>query len=238
MSRNLILFDIDGTILNLENGIAYDIFVSTINDVFSTDLNSSNLPSFHGKTDLHILEDIGLELGIHADDMNERLPLLWDGFFEKFVQRITKQSIEVLPGVSELINLFHNESDYSLGLVTGNFERNAYLKLKTANLDSYFTIGAFGDDHKNRNLLPSIALERAKNAGLVHSDIRSERVLIIGDTFRDVDCARANGMSVVSVATGCASYDELYALKPDFLFDDLSKFENVFDTINNYLEKI
>lgn len=235
MKKKVVLFDIDGTILNVDGKVAFDIFVDVIGEVFSVDI-SENLPSFHGKTDLHILDDIFSQHNI--PNGVEKVEQLWNRLYEEFSISLRDDNINLLPGVKKLIDAFDKNDDYLLGLVTGNFKANAYLKLKMKSLDGYFGFGAFGCDHPDRDRLPEIALKRAKSKRLVSEDFDNRNAIIIGDTFRDIQCAKRNGMPSMAVATGKSSLEELSAYEPEFAFKDLSDYENIFNTIDNYFESI
>jgi phosphoglycolate phosphatase-like HAD superfamily hydrolase len=110
--------------------------------------------------------------------------------------------------------------------LTGNVERLAEAKLRTVNIHHYFQgRGAFGSDAENRDHLPEIAAQRMRQ--LFRKDIEPERFIIIGDTPRDISCARYFGAKVVAVATGAHSLDELQKHSPDALLADMRDTENV-----------
>ena len=98
--------------------------------------------------------------------------------------------------------------DVRLALVTGNFEPIARLKLRAAGIGAYFASGqgGFGSDHEDRTELPAIARRRAGNGD---GPWPRERTLVIGDTPRDIACARADGVRVAAVATGPFRPDDL-----------------------------
>jgi phosphoglycolate phosphatase-like HAD superfamily hydrolase len=112
-----------------------------------------------------------------------------------------------------------------LGLLTGNIERGAQLKLSHYGVWDFFEFGAFADDHVDRNKLGPVAQSRAVEKHGISFDARD--VYVLGDTPRDIDCARAAGFVAVAIATGSYGTDELAAHKPDFLFGDLSDTQGV-----------
>ena len=127
----------------------------------------------------------------------------------------------IYPGVRELLQSLHNRLDVSVGLLTGNVEGGAWAKLTYFDLWRYFPYGAFGSDHEQREALVPIALTRASR----HLGRRVEpgpHVFVIGDTDKDIACARANGCSSVGVATLGFSEAQLMALGADLVFPDLS----------------
>ena len=98
---------------------------------------------------------------------------------------------DVMPGIRELLPVLQSRDDMSLGLLTGNFEEAARIKLGHFDLWDYFRCGAFGDDAADRNALVPFAVERARACGL--GDFDYADVVVIGDTPSDVACARAVG---------------------------------------------
>jgi phosphoglycolate phosphatase-like HAD superfamily hydrolase len=127
---------------------------------------------------------------------------------------------DVMPGIRELLEQLHRRSDVALGLLTGNFEEGARIKLAYFDLWKYFPIGAFGGDSADRNELVPVALRRARDRGV--GDIPVSRVLVVGDTPHDVACAHAVGAVAIAVATGGYSVDRLRETGAEYVFKDLS----------------
>ncbi len=236
MKEYLALFDIDGTILNLKKGIARDIFADTFSKVFGVKILPENLPSFSGKTDLQILSDIADSIDLPFQQISERINSIWEILYRKFEKEVTNENIELLPGINDLLAELEKRNDYAIGLVTGNFKRNAYLKLKTVELSHKFNFGAFGCDNENRNILPKLALNRAVQMNKVSTSFESKKAIVIGDTFRDILCAKANGMTSIAVETGAETIENLRDYSPDFILKDLSDTEEFFRLLTNYFE--
>ena len=104
----------------------------------------------------------------------------------------------MMPGIRELLDALQQRPDVFLGLLTGNFEEGARIKLDHFDLWRYFRCGAYGDDAEDRNALVPFAVERARRAGL--PEIDAGNVIVIGDTPHDIACARAAGATPVGVA--------------------------------------
>jgi len=117
----------------------------------------------------------------------------------------------VLPGVPEVLTELAARDDMVMGLVTGNIRRVAELKLGAAGIAHHldFDCGGYGSDHENRSLLPGIARERTASQLSLADHWPSERTIVIGDTTRDIACARADGCLVIAVATGPHTLDQL-----------------------------
>ena len=126
----------------------------------------------------------------------------------------------LLPGIVPLLEALHAQPGVLLGLLTGNLERGAELKLRHYGVWDYFRFGAYADDHHDRNELGPFAARRA----LDHhgAPISPERIWVLGDTPHDIACGRAIGARTVGVATGGATRAQLAEHRPDFLFDDFS----------------
>ena len=108
---------------------------------------------------------------------------------------------QVLPGILPLLDALEASPRSFLGLLTGNYAEAAEVKLGHFDLWRYFRCGAFGEDAHDRNHLVPIALDRARACGLAPA-IAADRVVVVGDTPRDVACAHAHGARIVAVATG------------------------------------
>jgi len=107
-----------------------------------------------------------------------------------------------------------------MGLLTGNIEKGARIKLEAFSLNSYFPSGAFGSDHEDRRFLLPIALRRFSK--IFKTEISFNQCIIIGDTPRDVECAKPYGAKVIAVATGPYSEEELIKTEADLVVRDLT----------------
>ena len=215
----LFLFDVDGTLLTAR-GAGRTAFNAALREVFGTVGPAEAGYDFRGKTDPRILYDLMTAAGFSA----AAIEALATRFFAAYTRELATvigdgRRVEVLPGVAELVRALAARDDAVVGLLTGNVEPGARVKLAPTGLWSFFRVGAFGSDHPDRRALPAIACARA--SALLARDFPFERVTIIGDTPLDVDCARACGARAVAVATGFYAYDDLAACEPDVLLSDL-----------------
>ena len=115
--------------------------------------------------------------------------------------------------------------EFHSSVVTGNFEATALVKLESAGLGSYLSRGAYASDSEHRPDLPAIARERWEMAA--GRTITAAQCVIVGDTPKDLECARANGMKCVLVGTGRYPVEELEYWQPDACLADLSDTEAV-----------
>jgi phosphoglycolate phosphatase-like HAD superfamily hydrolase len=158
-----------------------------------------------GRTDIEIARDIALLSDVTA----ERFDAGRDDFRAACVAAYARLcppdlSEYVAPGVPAVLDALVARDGVRLGLLTGNLEPVARLKLGRAGLGHYFEpwVGGFGSDHEDRTELPAIARKRA--GGYPRAD-----TVIIGDTPRDIACARADGLRCIAVATGPFAASEL-----------------------------
>jgi phosphoglycolate phosphatase len=229
--RKLVLFDIDGTLV-LTGGAGIRAMNRACEDLVGHPLALAGIP-VAGRTDRIILTDVLARAGHSLDDgLLERLR---DGYISHLREEIERpgrtQSFEslgarggvkaVMPGIRELLDVLERREDVFLGLLTGNFEAGARIKLEHFDLWRYFRCGAFGDDAADRNELVPFALDRARRCGL--PDLAPEHILVVGDTPHDVACARAAGATPVGVATGGFTVEQLRDSGAEIVFQDLSR---------------
>lgn len=215
----LILFDIDGTLLDT-GGAGRRAFNRALEDVFGRKIEERGVSDFAGRTDLAILRTF-LERAGHADpdpDLKQRI-------FECYISRLEEELSDadpsgLLPGVNELLARLSEDPESRLGLLTGNFEAGARLKLSTYGIADHFTFGAYGSDDEDRDRLVDVARNRAEAA--FDSPLDGAAVIIVGDTPLDIRCARAGNASVLAVATGLFDEATLASHRPDALMSDLS----------------
>ena len=200
----LLLFDIDGTLT--WGGPAKEAFGFALEGTFGTAGPIAD-HDFSGKTDPLIMRELLTAAGHASCEIEAGLPRFWDLYLSELDARIGAEPVTVLPGVRALVGALAARDDVFLGLVTGNVEGAAMLKLRSAGLWERFPVGGFGSDHEARNELPAVALRRA--AAHWGRPFRGEHAVIIGDTPRDIECSRAVGAATVAVATGRFSAEDL-----------------------------
>jgi len=140
-------------------------------------------------------------------------------------------AVQLYEGVRELVDAVDTRTDAVLGLLTGNVEPGARLKLAAAGLDpGRFVVNAFGSDHETRGELPAIAHRRMRDTFGV--ELAGRDVIVIGDTPSDVQCGRALGARAIAVATGRFSVAELQAHEPFAVFETLADTRAVLSAID------
>jgi phosphoglycolate phosphatase len=227
----VILFDIDGTLIKtVRRGEYRGLIHEMLLDIFGTCGRISEV-DFAGKTDLAIYREALHCEGITIPMIRERLPLVEAATVEIMNQLSATGAVFLLcPGVLELLDALSADIRFLPSLLTGNVEKLAEAKLRVAGIWHYFlNRGAFGSDDEERDHLPAIAAERI-NAQLGYA-LAPERFIIVGDTPRDISCARHFGARVLAVASGAHKLDELREHSPDALLPDLSDTEAVLELL-------
>ncbi len=200
----LLLWDIDGTLLlkaSLEHAQAIH---AAIERVYGVDIPQGQVEAA-GRTDFAIARSILTLAGVSAQRVDERLGDLRAAAVEEYARRVPADlSAHVAPHVPEVLDELGQREDVRHSLVTGNLEPIARMKLRAAGLGHHFAEGqgGFGSDAEDRAELPAIARARAGN----HAPADT---IVIGDTPRDIACARADGVRVIAVATGPFGVDQL-----------------------------
>lgn len=222
-----VLFDIDGTLLG-DVEIYRSLNYRAVSDVIGKEVTAGSYV-LDGKTDPENLKALLLLGGIDGTEADALLPDLIDHYKSLVKEEFAKHSPMVLPGILPLLNELSRRGDILLGVLTGNVESVAEIKLEAAQLHSYFKIGAYGSDDPDRYKLPQVALRKIQEQfGL---SLNPSQLVIVGDTKHDVGCAKGIGSRAIAVATGGVSKEELAEAGPDALLDNLSDTKNVLELV-------
>jgi len=212
----VILFDIDGTLLDML-GIGRQSFIDALAATFGITDDLSYI-SFSGNTDLNVLQQVMAHHGrtLSPEDL--------DRFHQQLPRELARASHQakliLYPGVRELLEALSNDPGILLGLVTGNVEACAWIKLQQFNLHNHFVLGAFGDEHADRNKIAQLAMERVRSRLGPGQKIKA--CFLIGDTPNDIAAAHAIGAVAVAVATGKFTVQALNDAGADVALSDLS----------------
>ncbi len=218
--RVRVFFDIDGTLLHTA-GAGRVALRSALEAVYGT---SGPLDGyvFHGKTDPQIVLELMRGAGLAEKEIRQRLPAVWPVYLDALEYELSLRQrqgrITLFPGVAALLSGLERQSEVEVGLLTGNIEQGARLKLAAAGLAVSFELGGYGSDSEDRAEVARLAVERsrARDGGV------EPTVVVVGDTPADVACARAVRANAVAVATGRHGVGELEAAGADAVFEDLS----------------
>lgn len=216
----LLLFDVDGTLL-LSGGAGMRAVDRVVRERFGVGGASRGVVP-DGKTDPMIFREVLASLGPLVKDPERELGAMAARYVELMEEEVAASpGARLMPGVSELLGLLHPRRGVLLGLLTGNLEPTARLKLGRFGLNRYFPVGAFASDDERRERLVPIAVRRAERFAGCRIGL-GDRVMVIGDTPRDVACAVANGVTAVGVAAWRYSQADLARAGATVVLPDLA----------------
>ncbi|HEY9868111.1 MAG TPA: HAD hydrolase-like protein [Candidatus Obscuribacterales bacterium] len=228
MRRRLVLFDIDETMIK-SDGAGRRAIMRALRQVFGITCDTTAV-AMSGKTDPQICREILKEAGFSCRDLESRLKEVFQVYPPMLAEEIERSAgYRLHQGVRELIEALLSTDSAYLGLVTGNIEPGARLKLAPFDLNCCFPIGAFGCDSADRMDLPPIARKRASAHYKV--DFSHDEVVVIGDSVADVRCAAGYGALSIAVASGKTPRTDLAACRPHFLFESLQDTQAVLEAI-------
>jgi phosphoglycolate phosphatase-like HAD superfamily hydrolase len=221
-ARKLLLWDIDGTILH--TGKAGEAALGhAMEELHGISRGLQGL-EIAGRTDKWIVEQLLAREGLaHGETEIARF---LDVYVERLAEELPRRRGGLHPGVLGILEEGHRREDIVQGLLTGNIEKGARLKLSRYGVNHFFEFGAFADDSPVRNELGPHARRRARDRH--GEEFPADRIFIIGDTPHDVACARAIGAKAIAVATGSFSVEQLEACGADAVFTDLGHPERFF----------
>lgn len=176
--------------------------------------------SMYGMTDPLILKEALANHGLEWRKQDEeRFKRLYITYLTTGIQAPLPQK-RIMPGTVELLDAVSHRENLVRGLLTGNWEQGAKIKLGFFKLNHYFELGAFADDSEIREDLVPVAVKRCEETREVK--LKPEDVYVIGDTPLDILCAQPHGARTIVVATGIHTKEDLLAEKPDHFFPDLT----------------
>ncbi|MCU0513119.1 MAG: HAD family hydrolase [Anaerolineae bacterium] len=217
----LLLFDLDGTLIHVK-GAGREAKARAMAGMFGTDEGARSHP-FGGKTDWNILHDLLADKGYTTAALGAVMDEYQALMAHHLAAIIGTYPAQPCPGALELIAALRGRDDVCLGVVTGNVQATAPIKLRACGFDpDWFAVGAYGSESPQRNDLPRLAMERAaRHTGRTFAPAE---VIVTGDTLADIACARAVGAVAVAVLTGFEAPAALQAAAPDYLLPDLTHF--------------
>lgn len=220
----LVLFDVDGTLID-SAGAGREAIEGALHEIYGTAGPIDDTP-FDGLTDPWIVRTLLEAAGLERDRIARGLDALWESYLHRLAGSLRARTgrLRVLDGVVPILDALAREGA-ALGLLTGNIEAGAARKLDACGLDGRFRFGAYGSDAEDRDALPAIARERAAVAA--GRRFAPDRVWVVGDTPRDIGCARAGGVRALAVASGRYSLAELRACEPDEAVVSLADTEGI-----------
>ncbi len=234
---HLALFDIDGTLI-LTGGAGMRAFYRAMRHVFGIAVDNEVIRP-DGKTDPLIAKEMLAHFGQEdrwVQGSREALFSSYLGYLdEEMSQAKVSGAIRILPGVAELLEMLSIQPDFALGLVTGNLEGGARIKLEKAGLFRYFRYGGYGSDSENRTALIRLGIQRGIQ-WTAPSPV--DGAFVIGDTPLDIVHGHAAGAAVIAVASAKYSIEDLRPHKPDLLLPDLTPVDFILSFMRTWKEKV
>ena len=222
----LILFDVDETLIDSGRAGSRSLDLA-FKEMFGIEHAFRDI-EMAGKTDPQIVAEAFL---LHGIDRPEGGMQAFFETYTKFLKDCVHNAVgHIKPGVGNVLTDLSSRDGLVIGLLTGNIEEGARIKLQRYGLNSYFRTGAFGSDSEDRNELLPVAVERLYRESSVKVDYRN--CVVIGDTPRDIRCAKPYGAMAVGVATGSYSVETLADAGADAVFADLSDGARLISLIN------
>lgn len=225
--KTLALFDIDGTLI--ESGQANKkAIIESLKRIADVDLTVEEIiKRFEGMTVYRMLHDKLKEKGFSEKEIKEKIKEIGKLNLKLYKENIKHERLNVLPGVDSLLEILNNKG-IKLGIITGNIEEVAWIKIKDQGLDKYFKVGGFGSDAIERGDCLNIAVKRAEK----YFKTKFDKIFVVGDTVWDINAAKKTGAVTIGVATGIKdTADDLKKAKADYVFENFKDYEKVAEVI-------
>lgn len=202
------LFDIDGTLMRSRDRVHFEAFTSTVQRVTGFEITLAGV-LMAGATDTAIVREACRQAGISDDIIDAHLEAILEGMCSCVLERRHEMELVRMPGVEDVLRHLARKNAL-LGVATGNLELIGWIKIEEVGLREWFRFGGFSDHFPVRSELIGHAARKARElAG------SGARICVVGDTPRDIEAARANSLSVIAVATGRYSFDDLVQYQPE-----------------------
>jgi phosphoglycolate phosphatase len=235
-AQDAYLFDIDGTLLRSRDRIHFNSFAASVLEVTGLEV-SLNGVVLHGGTDTAILREAFELAGVPGEVWEHQVEAILDAMRRMVVAQRGEMDLWTMPGVAETLKHLAGRGAL-LGLATGNLESIGWMKVEEVGLREWFRFGGVSDRFAVRSEMVADAAAQARELLLSHPSHTARRmghpdssrvvekiertICVVGDTPRDIEAARANGLSVIAVATGNYEFDELAALEPEVCASSLA----------------
>jgi len=217
MTPTVLLFDIDGTLLH-GGGAGRRAVVRVFGEQFARREVFDDV-RFHGMTDRAIVRGGLLRAGLPADEA--AIDAVCAAYLAALAEEVPRAAdFRVMPGAAALLDALSARTGLAVGLGTGNLREGARIKLERAGLYHHFAFGGFGCDAEDRAELLRIGAERG--ARHVGSPLADCRLIVIGDTPKDVAAAQAIGARSLTVETSGFRAADLLAAGATWAFPDLA----------------
>ncbi len=210
--KQLVLFDIDGTLVTARrSGVEYwkKRVMKTFDEAYGCRLDFAlEIKGINGMIDREWLWVFAERAGISRKEFLRKVSVAQKVFHRELKHAVDTKNIEYVsiePAI-QLVELLKNYDHIHTGLVTGNTEKNALLKLKSANTHQHFTFGLYSDRVDDRLKLVAQVFDKARRH--FKEDFAPQDVVIIGDTVHDIRAGKSIGAHTIGVASGLTDTKE------------------------------
>jgi len=208
------LFDIDGTLLRSRDRIHVDSVAASVRRVTGFEITLAGV-LLHGSTDTAILREACHQAGIPPEVLEAQTEAILEAMRNTVAEHRQEMDVVRMPGVEQVLRHLARRGAL-LGVATGNLETIGWIKIEHAGLREWFRFGGFSDHFPIRSELVAQAAAKARELS------GGTNICVVGDTPRDIEAARANFLSVIAVATGSYSFDELLQHQPEVCASSLA----------------
>jgi len=222
----VVLFDIDKTLLIASHCHFYS-FKQAFKDLYKADI-ILNIPNLQGMTDKQIIYQLAKKNNINIRDFNDII----ERIVYHYKKNVKREKIKPLNGTSEILDTLKNMG-IPTGIVTGNIEDIAWIKLKKAKFEDYFNFGGFGNEGCQRSTILQLAIKRAEK---IYNKINPKETILVGDTPRDMQAGKKIGTLTVGVATGDFTIEELKEAGADQVLKSLKEKEKFIKIIRGMIQ--
>ncbi len=219
------LFDIDYTLTRGGGTTFIEGHRVALREVLEVDLPADfDLTPHEGKTAAGFFVDVAEELGVEREKTIKNLGSLETTLTKFCLKHADELGVVPMPGVEKCLGAMQEEG-VGLGILTGNFKGIAHLKLRLGGIDDYFSFGAYGDVSENRVDLVTAAEREASE--VYGTFVRRDQFFIVGDSWRDMQCAREAGIGAIGVVTGPNNVEDLDEAGADLVIPTLESYRAI-----------
>ncbi len=211
-AQDAYLFDIDGTLLRSRDRLHFNSFAESIRHVMGMEISLSGV-NLNGNTDTGILYEAFALAGLPPQAWQPQCEAILEAMRQTVLTRRSELDLYCMPAVHDALAHLARQGAL-LGLATGNLELIGWTKIEAVGLREWFRFGGFSDRFPVRSAMIADAAGKAREL-LGPGGPQNPKICVVGDTPRDISAARDNRLSVIAVATGHYTFDDLAAHHPD-----------------------
>ncbi|PIP74911.1 MAG: hypothetical protein CO135_00595 [Candidatus Levybacteria bacterium CG_4_9_14_3_um_filter_35_16] len=219
ISKKILLWDLDGTAFSAANKLHDAVTEIGFREIYGVEARKNDVVT-DGMTDKQLIIEVLKLHGLTKEQVEARFIEMINVMNENFLRQIKPGDYIPLPGVKELATAIRAQGTPN-GILTGNPEIIAWEKLRVAGIKDLFDFGAFGDSTDKRVELVTEAKRKIDTKFGINYPMTN--FVILGDTPKDIACARDAGIPVVAVSSGRYTFEQLKQEKPDLLVPSLTE---------------